>query len=212
VPDLNPLDLGDCAFCDPEATASTRLHEGQNFYIVADHAPVAEAHLLLIPRQHLPHLAALPSHLDAEFEQLKALMGGYVGQHHAVATYWENGVFGQSVPHAHLHAISITVDRSLYTHAGNSFEGIDGLRRQHAARGGQYFTIEQAGEALFLPPDPELYGRIIRDTRARNGGNWRHDREGRRLHGLPLIEAMKLRWAEFGLEGGRQHLSASQAD
>jgi len=194
VPDLNDPESGACAFCDRERTRDTLLFEGRDFYVIADHAPIAEAHLLLIPREHIPHLAALPPHLHDEFESLKALLGDFVASHYGALTYWENGIFGQSVPHAHLHAISVSFDPYLYIDRGRAFNGIAGL--QAAYDGGHYFVIEQQGEARLLPPDWELYLSIVRYARHSRPTNWRFDRDERQRRGGLMVAALKQRWRE----------------
>jgi histidine triad (HIT) family protein len=197
VPDQNPIETGDCAFCDLEVIAGAGyvLHEGEDFYAITDYAPIAEAHLLLIPREHYPHLAALPSSLHAEFESLKSALGDFVRRHYGALTYWENGVFGQSVPHAHLHVISLSLDRRIYEHAGPAFSGINGLQEKHLANGGHYFTLEQADEARFLPPDPGLYVRILHHGQERSP-YWIRNRDERRSRGQPLIDRLKQRWRD----------------
>jgi len=194
MPDLNEPESGTCAFCNREVTRETLLYEGRDFYVIADHAPIAEAHLLLIPREHYPYLAALPPHLHDEFESLKALLGDFVLGNYGALTYWENGVFGQSVPHAHLHAISVAFDPQVYVERGHVFSGITGLQEQH--NGGHYFTIEQQGEARLMPPDWELYLSIVRFARNSRPNNWRYDRDERQARGGPLIKAMMRRWRE----------------
>jgi diadenosine tetraphosphate (Ap4A) HIT family hydrolase len=194
MPDLNEPELGPCVFCSRDHTRNVFLYEGENFYIIADHAPIAEAHLLLIPHEHFPHLAALPAELHDEFETLKALMGRFVREHYGELTYWENGVFGQSVPHAHLHAMSLSFDPYLYIEEGRGFSGLAGMQEQHD--GGHYFTIEQQGEGRLLPPDWDLYLSIVRFARTSRPINWRFDREERQRRGGPIVEAVKQRWRE----------------
>ncbi len=194
MPDLNEPESGDCAFCDRERTRGTLLYEGPNFYVIVDRAPIAEAHLLLIPHEHFPHLAALPSELHDEFESMKALLGRFVADHYGALTYWENGVFGQSVPHAHLHAMSVSFDPRLYLGQGQGFSGIAGMQEQHD--GGHYFMIEQQGEARLLPPDWDLYLSIVRMARESRPINWRFNREERQQRGGPLIDALMQRWRE----------------
>jgi hypothetical protein len=109
-------------------------------------------------------------------------------------TYWENGVFGQSVPHAHLHAISVSFDPHLYIDQGRAFSGIAGLQAEHD--GGHYFMIEQQGEARLLPPDWELYLSIVHFARHSRPTNWRFDRDERQARGALIIEALKQRWRE----------------
>jgi diadenosine tetraphosphate (Ap4A) HIT family hydrolase len=194
MPDLNPPETGPCVFCSRDRTRNVFLHEGRDFYIIADYAPIAEAHLLLIPRDHYPHLAALPEHLHDEFESLKVLIGDFVSDNYGELTFWENGVFGQSVPHAHLHAMSLAFDPGVYSDQGPAFHGIGGLQEQHD--GGHYFTIEQQGDGRLLPPDWDLYLNIVRFARNSRPVNWRFDRDERRLRGGPIIAAMMQRWHE----------------
>ena len=195
VPDLNGPEAGACAFCNRDATRETLLYEGRDFYVIADHAPIAEAHLLLIPREHFPHLAALPERFHREYESLKAQLGEFILSNYGSLTYWENGVFGQSVPHAHLHAISVTFDPQVYVGNGVGFSGIAGLQECHAsADGSPYFVIEQEGRAHYLPPDLDLYLSIVRFARNSRPINWRFDREERRLRGRTMVEALMQRW------------------
>jgi histidine triad (HIT) family protein len=196
VPDLNELELGDCTFCNRERTRETLLYEGRDFYVIIDHAPIAEAHLLLIPREHYPHLAALPEQLHDEFESLKALVGGFVMETYGSLTFWENGVFGQSVPHAHLHAMSLNFDPKVYDGFGHAFSGIAGMKQAFAQNGGHYFMIEQQGEARLLPPDWDLYMRVIHFARNSRPLNWRFDRHERRERGKPIIQEVMQAWRE----------------
>jgi histidine triad (HIT) family protein len=196
VPDLNDPDFAACTFCNRDLTRSTLLHEGRDFYVIGDDAPIADAHLLLIPREHYPHLAALPSHLHDEFETLKALLGDFVLSNYGSLTFWENGVFGQTVPHAHLHTISVNFDPQVYASHGRSFSGIGDLQARYAEHGGYYFTIEQQGEGRILPPDWDLYLGIVGFARNSRPMNWRFDRNERRLRGQPIVDALKQRWRE----------------
>jgi histidine triad (HIT) family protein len=196
MPDESALETGDCAFCDPEATKGHRLHEGRDFYVVADHAPVAEAHILLIPRQHYPHLAALPPELDEEFHALKSQVGEFVSDHYGRLTYWENGVFGQSVPHAHLHMIAADMDTTLFERHGDAIQDLPSMRSHWQRRGGHYFMVEHQGVGRFMPPDPDLYMRIIRHARERNGGMWKYAAPERKLQAQPVVQALIARWHE----------------
>jgi diadenosine tetraphosphate (Ap4A) HIT family hydrolase len=194
MPDESLPQSGDCVFCDPDATKATRLYEGRDFYVIADHAPVADAHILLIPRQHFPHHAALPSEMDDEFHSLKSWLGRFVVEQYGKLTYWENGVFGQSVPHAHLHAISVDMDPSVVEPFGEICHGLDEVRSRHRVSGGKYFTVEHGDLGRYMPPDPEIYGRIIRHIRERNGGIWRYNPAERLLHGKPVVDALMAQW------------------
>ena len=196
MPDASPFQTGDCAFCNRHLTQDYVLHEGNDFYVIADHAPVAEAHLLLIPRGHYPHLAAIPPELEDEFQSLKARIGDFVRAHYGRISYWENGVFGQSVPHAHLHSLSVEMDTELISRHGAAFETLADLRAHHAANEGHYFLVEHEGIGRVMPPDPQLYWRIISDAKLRNGGTWRYSASERRVQGRSQVEALMRRWRE----------------
>lgn len=197
MPDQNtPEPDAACPFCNRDLIQNTFLYDGRDFFVIADHAPLAEAHLLLIPRLHYSHLAALPPALDQEFEALKARLGDFVLAHYGALTFWENGVFGQSVPHAHLHVLSLSLDLPLLAGEGPEFNGIADLRERQAGSAGPYFTIEHGGEARFLPPDRDLYRRIIQYARQTHGGQWLLSRDERRIHGAALVETLKARWQE----------------
>jgi diadenosine tetraphosphate (Ap4A) HIT family hydrolase len=202
VPDESPLETGDCAFCDRQVTRDYVLHEGRDFYVIADYAPVADAHLLLIPRGHYPHLAAVPQALEDEFHTLKTLIGDFVRAQYGHITYWENGVFGQSVPHAHLHSLSVEMDTDLISRHGAPFGSLSDLRAHHATNPSHYFLVEHEGVGRVMPPDPELYWSIISDAKLRNGGTWRFNAAERRVHGRAQVEALMQRWRKHHASRG----------
>lgn len=194
MPDESPLEFGECAFCDRARTAENLLYEARDFYVLADYAPVADAHILLIPRDHYPHLAALPSALEDEFIELKALVGGFVESEYGKVTYWENGVFGQSVPHAHLHVLSVGMDTALIGRHGTPVASLADLRAHHARTESHYFLVEHDDVGRVMPPDRDLYLTIITDAKARNGNIWQYTAAERRVHGRPRVEALIERW------------------
>src|SRR6185436_6136616 len=95
-------------------------------------------------------LAELPGALDDEFESLKARTGQFVAQAYGRVTFWENGRIGQSVPHAHLHAMAWSPARSRLEDGGLPFEGVAGLRALYAVDEAPYFVVEHKGVALKL--------------------------------------------------------------
>lgn len=196
MPDESALQTGDCPFCKREQTQDYLLYEGADFYVVADFAPVADAHILLIPREHYPHLAAIPRALEAEFHALKAHIGSFVRQYYGQVTYWENGVFGQSVPHAHLHSLSVEMDSSLIARHGSPVVSLSDLRDHHAEEPGHYFFVEHEGVGRVMPPDPQLYWSIISDAKVRNGGTWQYTAAERRIHGRQQVQDLIRRWRE----------------
>jgi diadenosine tetraphosphate (Ap4A) HIT family hydrolase len=200
MPDESPVHAGPCPFCDREQTANYLLHEGQDFFVIADFAPVADAHILLIPKQHFPHLAAIPSELEEEFQALKTHIGDFVRTHYGRLTNWENGVFGQSVPHAHLHFLSVEMDKDLIAQHGAPVQSLSDLREHHAKHASHYFLVEHAGVGRVIPPDPQIYWSIISDAKTRNGGTWRYTAAERRVQGRAQVEALIHRWREHHYE------------
>jgi histidine triad (HIT) family protein len=196
VPDQSPVHAGECPFCNRDQTSDYLLHEGRDFYVVADYAPVADAHLLLIPRDHYPHLAALPPALEDEFHALKAHIGDFIREHYGRLTYWENGIFGQSVPHAHLHSLSVEMDTDLISQHGAPVESLSDLRAHYTENDGHYFLVEHAGVGRVMPPDAQLYWSIISDAKVRNGGTWQYTAAERRIHGRAQVEALMQRWRD----------------
>ena len=95
----------DCPFCQREAVEAQLVAESDHFVVVADLQPLVEGHLLLIPKQHLSCYGELPEMRWAEMTQLKDRARDFLKRAYAAPTFFEHGVAGQTVPHAHLHAV-----------------------------------------------------------------------------------------------------------
>ena len=93
----------DCAFCQRSDIAGNILKETPAFLVVADHAPLIEGHILIIPKHHYACYGEVPAELDAELLALKSEVQVFFAQYYAPAIFWEHGVFRQTVFHAHLH-------------------------------------------------------------------------------------------------------------
>ena len=82
---MEPLDVTEgadavqsCPFCQRE-TLPGILTETEHFYLLADHAPLVEGHLLVIPRGHYACYGALPTWLETEFVTLKRRVADFLG-------------------------------------------------------------------------------------------------------------------------------------
>ena len=186
-----------CPFCRVEPSTNVVLHEGDAFYAMADYAPQAEAHVLIIPRRHYPHLAAMPQELDEEFLNLKKRFGDFVLREYGELTYWENGVFGQSVPHAHQHVMSISFDTSLFADDGPAFQTPAELRGLYESDPRHYFTVEHAGVSRYLPPDVEIQRRLLRYGRETMGGLRLLNSSQRREAAAPYLQTLVERWEAY---------------
>jgi diadenosine tetraphosphate (Ap4A) HIT family hydrolase len=175
-----------CAFCSLHPDNALLL-ETAGFYVIADHAPLAPAHLLLIPRLHIPCLAELPVELEDEFERLKSRLGRFVKRHYGCVTLWENGGIGQSVPHAHMHAFSWAPHAFRLAGAGVPFQGLPGLRALYELERAPYFVVEHDGVAqkldgsfdvsrpILRSGEPALRLDVKRDERRATGTAWMND-------------------------------------
>jgi len=198
TPDSKP-----CPFCNLNPDENLILHEGADFFAMADFAPQAAAHVLIIPRQHLSCLAVMPESMDEEFSALKRRFGEFVLEAYSELTYWENGVFGQSVPHAHQHVMSVSFDTALYAGEGSAFETPADLRALYSAAPGHYFTVEHAGVSRYLPPDLEIHRRLLRYGRERMGGLRLMTPQQRRAAAQPYLDTLIERWQEYAAKTAR---------
>ena len=198
MPDVNEATTAEpCPFCTIDPDINLILHQGHEFLAMADYAPQAEAHVLIIPRRHLPHLAAMSPKLDEEFASLKERFGAFVLECYGELTYWENGVFGQSVPHAHQHVMSISFDTNLYADEGLPFATPADLRALYESEPRHYFTVEHAGVSRYLPPDIEIHRRLLKYGRETMGGLRLLTREQRKEAAAPYLETLAARWQAY---------------
>lgn len=173
-----------CPFCQ-RADLELTLTETPSFYLLADHAPLVRGHLLIVPRAHYACYGAVPASLDAELLELKETTRRFLTEVYAAPTFFEHGVFRQTVYHAHLHAMPFgPVAWDLHSMAegtgGCACHTQDEIRAWYAQRG-QYFYLETPGDAerdsppqaAILPPEMGVYGRALSTlhklTNAREG-------------------------------------------
>jgi len=148
-----PHALG-CPFCerrDLELTLATTPH----FYLLADHAPLIEGHLLIVPHGHYACYGAVPAEYTAEFVALKWRAARFLAATYRAPTFFEHGVYRQTVFHAHLHALPFgltPLDLPTQAHAvdGRPARSLADVRRWYAERG-HYFYLEEATPADTLP-------------------------------------------------------------
>lgn len=191
-----------CTFCRRNDIAYV-LKETSNFLVAADHAPLVEGHLLIIPKQHYACYGTVPPELDAELFALKREVQQFLDRFYAPIVFWEHGIFRQTVFHAHLHCFPF--GEAQY----DSVEGLhsavvrsqDDIRAWYAAQG-HYFYMEDAHAALLFIPEVERYLYVIKNVfqhgiRSRGGhGGWRPPQQ-RYEEGAPLIKAMVEKWRTF---------------
>jgi diadenosine tetraphosphate (Ap4A) HIT family hydrolase len=201
-----PLHDPTCAFCNPGELAYT-FHETPHFLLAADHAPLVEGHLLIIPKDHYACYGDVPAWLDKELFAVKQLTRRFFTRFYDPPVFWEHGIFRQTVFHAHLHCFpwgNIEYDMNGGLH-GAIVTSQDDVRRWYAAYG-QYFYLEDPVVALLFPPEIERYSQIIRNVFVRGmtlrGGKAElRPPEQRIAEGRPLIQTVIEKWQLFQHQG-----------
>lgn len=197
-----PARQADCTFCQ-HSRITDILKETEHFLLAADHAPLVEGHLLIIPRRHYACYGDVPGELDAELFALKDEMRQFYAQNYAPVVFWEHGVFRQTVFHAHLHCfpwgdLSYDLESQIHNAVVN---GQQDIRDWYHAQG-HYFYLEDAQVALLFAPEMERYTHVmqrvfVKGMAARGmPARWRSPQQ-RIAEGRPLIEQVKARWAAF---------------
>ena len=163
-----------CAFCAHTAL-DVVLAETEHCLVIADHAPLAEGHLLIVPREHYACYGALPEPFDDEARELRERATRFLTDTYRAPIFFEHGVFRQTVFHAHLHALPLGAASPGFAdevgRIGCPAPSSDALRAWYAAQG-HYFYLETLREdmgqreALLFPPDMEVYFQVMGTLRA----------------------------------------------
>ncbi len=217
-----PQPREDCAFCVRQDLHNI-LAESQSFFLLADHAPLIEGHLLLIPKAHYSCYGAVPLELEQEFLQMKARAAAFLRRAYRPPVFFEHGIFRQTVFHAHLHCFPfgpLQLDLSAYhPHPAPRLEDV----REWYMQKGQYFYFEQRmGEGQLFAPEEMRYFSVLgalRKEAAPAHGAWSPPAE-RRENGRPKIQSLVQKWQAFAQEnnnnesrparhGGAQHEGVS---
>ena len=98
-----------CVFCHPDASPGV-LVEDEHVRLIPDLFPVVPGHVLVVSRAHLSCYGdASPEVLDS-LERLSGLAREFVVAEYGVEpVLWENGGAGQTVFHAHLHLMPVSL-------------------------------------------------------------------------------------------------------
>jgi len=199
----------DCVFCQRSAIASYILKETQHFRLVADHAPLVEGHILIIPKLHYACYGAVPAELDAELFTLKSEVQRFFQQYYLPPVFWEHGVFHQTVFHAHLHcfpfgALSQKQHKLCENLSVEVVKTQDSIRSWYASQG-QYFYLEPDSAFLFAPKIDD-YMRITQGifwpkVSVLNNQKMWHSAQQRQKEGQTRIEATFAKWRTFEQQG-----------
>lgn len=192
-----------CEFCQLTTIAPYLLKETDNFYIIADHAPLVEGHLLIAPKQHYACYGIVPAALDAELLALKQEVRAFFLDFYAAPVYWEHGVFHQTVFHAHLHCFPFGEAHYALSEGLHALVVLsqDDIRAWYSPEG-PYFYLEDRQHALLFAPQTDSYRRVIQQALwsgvvARTGNStWRSPQQ-RQIEGAASIASLKEKWRQF---------------
>jgi diadenosine tetraphosphate (Ap4A) HIT family hydrolase len=110
----------ECELCEEFATRicpalsrsqSRFLYESSEFLVFPSLGSLAEGHLLLCPRVHVPSCAGLDDHQLRKLQKLLSTVTRIVGHHYAAPVVFEHGMAtcwrraGGCIDHAHLHVV-----------------------------------------------------------------------------------------------------------
>src|SRR5690348_8053975 len=127
-----------CVFCAHD-TLDVVLEATDHFLVIADHAPLAEGHLLIVPRDHYACYGALPLEFDEEALGLRERVAEFLTATYRAPIFFEHGVFRQTVFHAHLHALPLGAADAGFADAvgriGRPAPSPEALRAWYAAEG-----------------------------------------------------------------------------
>lgn len=195
-----------CAFCERDQLENV-LFESERFFLLADHAPLVEGHLLIVPRDHYPCYGALPADLEDELLTLKRRVSHFLEIAYRKPAYFEHGVFRQTVFHAHLHAFPfgpIQLDvHTLATPGGRQVAALDDVRAWYADHG-PYFYLEQPphdgrpAEAAVFPPSESVYFSVLGRLRSLTipQSSWQPP-SMRRVLGQSQVRALVAAWKRY---------------
>jgi diadenosine tetraphosphate (Ap4A) HIT family hydrolase len=84
--------------------------ENAHVRLLPDLFPVVPGHVLLVSRRHLPCYGAAAPEVLADLERISRVAAEFVRDAYGVEpVLWENGGAGQTVFHAHLHVMPVTL-------------------------------------------------------------------------------------------------------
>ena len=207
----------DCVFCQRSTIAPYILKETQNFRLVADHAPLVEGHILIMPKLHYACYGAVPGEFDPELLALRSEVQHFFQQYYLPPVFWEHGVFHQTVFHAHLHCFPFGIltpkQHDLCEKlSAETVQTQETIRSWYASKG-QYFYLEPDKAFLFAPKTND-YMQITQNifwpnvSRLNNQKIW-HSTQQRQKEGKGRIEATFAKWRLFEQEGATYAREAS---
>lgn len=149
MPESEPPSADACVFCSRVGQPMI-LFETSSLYVMPDKFPMAPGHTLIISKAHLSCYGVAPPGVLRQLDQTATRMRRFLAETYGrpVLTF-ENGVAGQSVFHAHLHLIPVSITGLPVKVAGHPdvthVSGWDAVRK-HVTQSGHYRYLEIGGD------------------------------------------------------------------
>jgi len=177
-----------CSFCAGDQREPQTLTETKHFSLLADRNPLRDGHLLIVPREHLPSLGALPAAWDAELSGLKSEAEDFIREKHGPTIAYERGEALNR--HAHLHILPADAPLALLSdQQTHSAAGLADLHAWYESRGPYLFL--QDGERSTLADAARMpaggFHELIRET----------DQGSRLMNGETAARVMRPEWARY---------------
>lgn len=189
------MDIG-CVFCDKTKFGDRLVGENRDWYVVVTLGQIIGGYVLIIPKEHVLCMGALPSHQPGnQTETLLTITKEVCGvlaleyQHNTSGksrpfAVFEHGIVGQTVKHAHLHLLPVVIDLTKKIRADfpkTEFEELRDaahLQELYSRRLEPYlFWTIPNGTAMVCwnPPAPPQYLRLVAAELLGHPerGNWR---------------------------------------
>lgn len=164
-----------CVFCVREEQPAV-LFETPSLYVMPDKFPLVPGHLLVISREHRRCHAELPEEAVEELWAAVEVARRFLREAYgAEALAWENGVFGQTVAHAHLHLLPVRAEvlPALFRETPGIYPASSWyLIRTTYQRHGGYRLMELAGERRLIVDDPTALLAVREWLMAAMGLDW----------------------------------------
>lgn len=100
-----------CPFCDRRAFEDRLIFESTNFFVMPTKGQITEGYTLIISKRHTICFGEMSDMEIQELEALKTKVTNAITKaYKQPPIFFEHGVVGQSIKHAHMHAVPTDVD------------------------------------------------------------------------------------------------------
>ena len=160
-----------CVFCYRTKFEIRIVHEDERTYVVATLGQINEGYVLVIPKTHISCLGEMQQKDLGYFANLvERVCNAEALEYKVRPILFEHGIVGQSIPHAHLHIVPVSVDLTPFVSRDFpactiedlcSFEDLGAAYAKNATPYLFWQTPEGTNRICWNPPAPPQYLRII---------------------------------------------------